>query len=151
MTEDAINTSIQYYSLLHSAQTGYLGWAYLFVGGLAIAAAGGRMRKGLTTGQGGEVLFDGGSLGGLTSGVMLILVLLAALTLNQVMDVFPSKSISRVCLTPAIGNIPTPMPTNVSSHPSYAAWTTAVRELANDNVMSSVMLTGVMLLQVSCM
>lgn len=66
LTEDAVKTSIQYYSLLHSAQQGYLGWAYLFVGCLAIAAAGGRMLKGLTMGEGGEVLFDGGSLGALT-------------------------------------------------------------------------------------
>jgi hypothetical protein len=49
----------------------------------------------------------------------------------------------------AIGLFPSRVPARVVDHPTFPALTTAVRDLANDNAMTAVMLTGVMLLQVS--
>ena len=48
----------------------------------------------------------------------------------------------------AISLFPYPLPPNITAHPTYPALATAVRDLALDNVMTAVMLTGVMLLQV---
>jgi hypothetical protein len=48
----------------------------------------------------------------------------------------------------AIALFPNPLPQPVQKHPLFPALSTAVRDLANDNVMTAVMLTGIMLLQV---
>lgn len=61
VTAEAINHSIEYYSLLSSAPSG-LGWVYVAVGLVLMLSAGGRSIKGYR-GTSGEVLFDGGSLG----------------------------------------------------------------------------------------
>lgn len=61
VTTEAINHSIEYYSLLSSAPSG-LGWVYIAVGLLLMLSTGGRSIKGYR-GTSGEVLFDGGSLG----------------------------------------------------------------------------------------
>lgn len=44
--------------------------------------------------------------------------------------------------------IPNPLPANLVDHPLYPALTTAVRDLATSNIMTAVMLTGLILLQV---
>lgn len=61
ITQEALTTSITYYSLLASAPHG-LGWAYIAVGCVALLSAAGRMVKVFKTGK-GEVVFDGGSVG----------------------------------------------------------------------------------------
>jgi hypothetical protein len=61
ITEEALLTSISYYSLLSSAPHG-LGWAYIVVGMVALLSTAGRAFKVLGTGR-GEVVFDGGSVG----------------------------------------------------------------------------------------
>ena len=48
----------------------------------------------------------------------------------------------------AITLFPFPLPQKLEDHTTYPALVTAVRDLANDNVINAVMLTGVMLLQV---
>lgn len=48
----------------------------------------------------------------------------------------------------AITMIPNPLPANLVDHPLYPALTTAVRDLATSNIMTAVMLTGLILLQV---
>lgn len=52
-------------------------------------------------------------------------------------------------LIAAINLFPNPLPSDLKDHSTYPALTTAVRDLASDNIMTAVMLTGVMLLQVS--
>ncbi|RXK35668.1 hypothetical protein M231_07041 [Tremella mesenterica] len=123
LTSEAILESITYYSLL-SAAPPWMGWVYVGVGASALLSSGGRGVKGWR-GMNGEMLFDGGSV-----------VLLAAITYTQIFDVFPTISL-----------LPSPLPPNVQDHPTYPALATAVRDLALDNVMTAVMLTGVMLLQ----
>ena len=64
-----------YYSLLASAPPG-LGWVYIAIGVLAIGSSGGRLVKDWQ-GRGGEVLFDGGSVGelALIPGYITVLVI----------------------------------------------------------------------------
>lgn len=53
-------------------------------------------------------------------------------------------------LTPtALQSFPTPLPMNLTEHEMFGPLATAVRDLANDNIITAVMLTGVMFLQVS--
>jgi hypothetical protein len=61
LTAEALVTSIRYYSVLNAAPNG-IGWAYVLMGVIALASAGGSLVKGYK-GRGGEVLFDGGSVG----------------------------------------------------------------------------------------
>ncbi|KAK4685189.1 hypothetical protein P7C73_g4967, partial [Tremellales sp. Uapishka_1] len=86
---------------------------YVLVGALTVLNAVGRVVKAYRR-QGGEVLFDGGSV-----------VLLVAITYTQLNEVFPT----------------------ITEFGRPDGLRTAVRDLANDNVMTAVMLTGVMLLQ----
>ncbi|XAO26860.1 hypothetical protein I312_105701 [Cryptococcus bacillisporus CA1280] len=123
VTTEAINRSIEYYSLLSSAPSG-LGWVYIAVGLVLMLSAGGRSIKAYR-GTSGEVLFDGGSL-----------VLVASITYYQLAEVYP-----------AITLIPNPLPANLVNHALYPALTTAVRDLATSNIMTAVMLTGLILLQ----
>ncbi|WVO24245.1 uncharacterized protein IAS62_005609 [Cryptococcus decagattii] len=123
VTTDAITHSIEYYSLLSSAPSG-LGWFYIAVGLVLILSAGGRSIKAYRR-TSGEVLFDGGSL-----------VLVASITYYQLAEVYP-----------AITMIPNPLPANLVDHALYPALTTAVRDLATSNIMTAVMLTGLVLLQ----
>ncbi|WVR04108.1 hypothetical protein IAU60_001107 [Kwoniella sp. DSM 27419] len=60
VTADAIGSSIRYYSLLGNAPHA-MAWLYAVVGFVALLSTGGRAVKGYR-GQGGEVLFDGGSI-----------------------------------------------------------------------------------------
>ncbi|RSH94342.1 hypothetical protein EHS25_004145 [Saitozyma podzolica] len=76
-------------------------------------------------GNRGEIVFDGASV-----------VLLASIAYTQISEVFPT-----------IALFPNPLPQPVQKHPLFPALSTAVRDLANDNVMTAVMLTGIMLLQ----
>ncbi len=65
VTPAAISTSISYYTILGNADPG-LYWAWCGVAGIALAAAGWRVGRGLggvKGGEGGGWLFDGGSLG----------------------------------------------------------------------------------------
>lgn len=48
----------------------------------------------------------------------------------------------------AITMIPSHLPPNLVDHPLYPALTTAVRDLATSNIMTALMLTGLILLQV---
>ncbi|WVW79678.1 hypothetical protein I302_101647 [Kwoniella bestiolae CBS 10118] len=112
VTPDALNTSINYYSFLSNAPNG-MGWVYIAVGLVALISAGGRAVKGYQ-GQGGEVLFDGGSIA----------------------DVYPTIKL-----------IPSPLPSPLIEHKLYPELVTAVRDLATNNIMTAVMLTGIMLLQ----
>ncbi|WWC59909.1 uncharacterized protein I303_102471 [Kwoniella dejecticola CBS 10117] len=112
VTPDALVTSIKYYSYLSNAPNG-MGWVYIAVGLVALLSASGRAVKGYR-GQGGEVLFDGGSI----------------------VDVYPT-----------IKSIPSPLPTSILDAKSYPDLVTAVRDLATNNIMTAVMLTGIMLLQ----
>ncbi|ORY25241.1 ER membrane protein SH3-domain-containing protein [Naematelia encephala] len=123
LTSDALQQSITYYSILATAPAG-LGWVYVAVGVLALGSSAGRLWKDFL-GKGGEVLFDGGSI-----------VLLSAITYNQINELYPTISL-----------FPSPVPNEIADHPLYPALTTAVRDLANDNVITAVMLTGVMALQ----
>jgi hypothetical protein len=82
-------------------------------------------------------------------------VLLASIAYTQISEVFPSKSVSgdntladAADAALAIALFPNPLPQPVQKHPLFPALSTAVRDLANDNVMTAVMLTGIMLLQV---
>ncbi|WWC87579.1 uncharacterized protein L201_002469 [Kwoniella dendrophila CBS 6074] len=119
VTPDALVTSIKYYSYLSDAPEG-LGWVYIAIGIVALLSTGGRAVKGYR-GQGGEVLFDGGSI---------------AIAYTQIADVYPT-----------IKRIPSPVPTSLIEHKSYPDLVTAVRDLATNNIMTAVMLTGIMLLQ----
>ncbi|KAL0242215.1 hypothetical protein I308_105844 [Cryptococcus tetragattii IND107] len=121
VTAEAINHSIEYYSLLSSAPSG-LGWVYVAVGLVLMLSAGGRSIKGYR-GTSGEVLFDGG-------------MLVASITYYQLSEVYP-----------AITMIPNPLPANLVDHALYPALSTAVRDLATSNIMTAVMLTGLILLQ----
>ncbi|KAK8861293.1 hypothetical protein IAR55_002112 [Kwoniella newhampshirensis] len=123
VTSDALATSVRYYSYLSSAPRG-LGWVYCSIGLVAILSVCGRGIKGYK-GNGGEVLFDGGSL-----------VLSAAIAYTQLADVGPTISL-----------FPSPLPENLLDHPTYPGLVTAVRDLATSNIMTAVMLTGLMLLQ----
>nr|ODN98665.1 hypothetical protein L204_02629 [Cryptococcus depauperatus CBS 7855] len=123
ITKEAINQSIEYYSLLDSAPVG-MGWAYIVVGSVLLLSIGGRSVKGYR-GKGGEVLFDGGSL-----------VLIASIVYYQATETYP-----------AITLIPNPLPVNLVDHPLYPALTTAVRDLATTNIITAVMLTGLIFLQ----
>nr|XP_019012358.1 uncharacterized protein I206_03205 [Kwoniella pini CBS 10737]OCF51139.1 hypothetical protein I206_03205 [Kwoniella pini CBS 10737] len=123
ITPEALVTSIKYYSYLSNAPHG-MGWVYIAVGLVALASAGGRAVKGYK-GQGGEVLFDGGAI-----------VLWAAIAYTQIVDVYPT-----------IKSIPTSLPNSISKDKSYPELVTAVRDLATNNIMTAVMLTGIMLLQ----
>ncbi|KAL7422760.1 hypothetical protein Q5752_002054 [Cryptotrichosporon argae] len=126
LTAEALQDSIAYYSLLGHGPAG-LGWVYITIGLLGVAAVGSRIVSGYR-GEGdgnGDVLFDGGSV-----------VLLAGITYNQAVEVFPS-----------ITSIPSPLPRRLAQHALYPALSNAVRDLANDNVITAVMLTGVLLLQ----
>ena len=80
-------------------------------------------------------------------------MLLAAIAYYQINEVYPSTlaghSQYRTALTDtAVTLFPSPLPKKVEDHAFYPALVTAVRDLANDNVITAVMLTGVMLLQV---
>ncbi|KAK6906882.1 hypothetical protein I203_100869 [Kwoniella mangroviensis CBS 8507] len=123
VTPDALVTSIKYYSYISNAPNG-MGWFYIAVGIVALLSAGGRAVKGYQ-GQGGEVLFDGGSI-----------VLWAAIAYTQVAEVYPT-----------IKRIPSPLPASLIEDKSYPELVTAVRDLATNNIMTAVMLTGIMLLQ----
>ncbi|WWD16804.1 hypothetical protein CI109_101236 [Kwoniella shandongensis] len=123
VTPEALATSVKYYSLLNAAPKG-LGWVYVIIGLVAILSVCGRGIKGYK-GNGGEVLFDGGSF-----------VLSAAIAYTQLSDVGPT-----------IALFPSPLPGSLHDHPTYPALVTAVRDLATNNVMTAVMLTGLMLLQ----
>lgn len=123
VTTEAISHSIKYYSLLASAPNG-LGWVYIAVGLVLLLSAGGRSIKGYR-GSSGEVLFDGGSL-----------VLVASIAYYQLSEVYP-----------AVTMIPSPLPVNLVDHPLYPALTTAVSDLATGNIMTALMLTGLILLQ----
>ncbi|WVQ74384.1 hypothetical protein IAR50_003985 [Cryptococcus sp. DSM 104548] len=123
VTEEAIHKSIAYYSLLSNSSRG-LGWAYILVGIILVLSIGGRSYKGYYR-KGGEVLFDGGSL-----------VLIASIIYYQINEVLP-----------AITLMPNPLPADLSSHPTYPALQTAVRDLATSNIMAAVMLTGLITLQ----
>ncbi|OWZ26648.1 hypothetical protein C356_06885 [Cryptococcus neoformans c45] len=136
VTTEAISHSIKYYSLLASAPNG-LGWVYIAVGLVLLLSAGGRSIKGYR-GSSGEVLFDGGSLGKfpLPGESRSYLVLVASITYYQLSEVYP-----------AIAMIPSHLPPNLVDHPLYPALTTAVRDLATSNIMTALMLTGLILLQ----
>ncbi|WVQ83507.1 hypothetical protein IAT38_005648 [Cryptococcus sp. DSM 104549] len=124
VTADAITDSIKYYSLLAGAPVG-MGWAYTFVGLVLLLSVGGRSVKGYSR-PGGEVLFDGGSI-----------VLIAALMWTQYQEIYSS----------GIAMIPSPLPAKLLDHPLYPTLNTVVRDLATNNIMTSVMLTGLVLLQ----
>ncbi|OXB33511.1 hypothetical protein J007_06819 [Cryptococcus neoformans] len=136
VTTEAISHSIKYYSLLASAPNG-LGWVYIAVGLVLLLSAGSRSIKGYR-GSSGEVLFDGGSLGKfpLPRESRSYLVLVASITYYQLSEVYP-----------AIAMIPSHLPPNLVDHPLYPALTTAVRDLATSNIMTALMLTGLILLQ----
>lgn len=61
LTPEALFSSITYYSLLSAAPVG-LAWAYVAIGLSLLGFAGGRLVKGVKSGD-GEILFDGGSVG----------------------------------------------------------------------------------------
>ncbi|ORX36453.1 ER membrane protein SH3-domain-containing protein [Kockovaella imperatae] len=123
LTSEALSQSISYYALLANAPKG-LEWVYFAAGAIALICAGGRMVKDWR-GRHGEVLFDGGSL-----------VLLGAIAYNQLTE-----------LAPTLALFPLSVPTDLPKHSLWPVLVTAVRDLANDNVITAVMLTGVMLLQ----
>jgi len=80
-------------------------------------------------------------------------VLVASVTYNQITEVYPSKSkFSRRAQlqahAAALTSFPNPLPENLTEHDMFPALASAVRDLANDNIITAVMLTGVMLLQV---
>ncbi|TXT10998.1 hypothetical protein VHUM_01749 [Vanrija humicola] len=123
VTPAALEQSIRYYSLLGHGPDG-LGWVYIAVGVAALVAAGGKLVSGWR-GKGGEVLFDGASL-----------LLVASITYNQVTELYPT-----------LVSFPNPLPEKLTEHDTFPVLAAAVRDLANDNIITSVMLTGVMLLQ----
>ncbi|WVN90363.1 uncharacterized protein L203_105599 [Cryptococcus depauperatus CBS 7841] len=112
ITKEAINQSIEYYSLLDSAPVG-MGWAYIVVGSVLLLSIGGRSVKGYR----GKVL-------------------IASIIYYQATETYP-----------AITLIPNPLPANLVDHPLYPALTTAVRDLATTNIITAVMLTGLIFLQ----
>ncbi|WRT65387.1 uncharacterized protein IL334_002330 [Kwoniella shivajii] len=120
VTPDALATSIKYYSFLSNAPSG-LGWVYIAVGIVALLSAGGRAMKGYQ-GQSGEILFDG--------------VLWSAIAYTQIYDVYPTIKL-----------IPSHLPQSLTDHKAYPELVSAVRDLATNNIMTAVMLTGIMLLQ----
>ncbi|WVQ94370.1 hypothetical protein IAU59_001449 [Kwoniella sp. CBS 9459] len=123
ITTDALVSSITYYSYLSDAPKGMV-WVYVGVGIVALLSAGGRAVKGYK-GQGGEVLFDGGSI-----------VLWAAIAYTQISEVYPTIRV-----------FPSPSSTPVIDSLRYPELANAVRDLASNNIMTAVMLTGIMLLQ----
>ncbi|OCF42505.1 hypothetical protein I317_03621 [Kwoniella heveanensis CBS 569] len=123
ITTDALVSSITYYSFLSDAPKGMV-WVYVGVGIIALLSAGGRAVKGYK-GQGGEVLFDGGSI-----------VLWSAIAYTQITEVYPTIRI-----------FPSPLSTPLVDSPRYPESANAVRDLASNNIMTAVMLTGIMLLQ----
>lgn len=50
--------------------------------------------------------------------------------------------------SPALQSFPSPLPAHLTEHEMFGPLATAVRDLANDNIITAVMLTGVMFLQV---
>ncbi|GMK54398.1 hypothetical protein CspeluHIS016_0109840 [Cutaneotrichosporon spelunceum] len=123
LTPAALETSIRYYALVGSGVSA-LGWVYLGVGAASILAAATRLVTGWR-GQSGEVLFDGASL-----------LLLSSIAYNQAFEVFPT-----------LHSIPSPLPAHLTESESFGPLATAVRDLANDNIITAVMLTGVVFLQ----
>lgn len=90
-------------------------------------------------------------------------VLVASIVYYQLSEVYPgewhfnaacahARTHAHCCRTDnilqAITMIPNPLPANLVDHPLYPALTTAVRDLATSNIMTAVMLTGLILLQV---
>lgn len=88
LTPAALEQSIRYYTLIGSGPP-LLGWVYVGLVGLAIAAATAKLVSGWR-GRSGEVLFDGASLCTLDGRGMLIPVLILSITYNQATEVFPS-------------------------------------------------------------
>ncbi|BEI80130.1 hypothetical protein CcaverHIS002_0106590 [Cutaneotrichosporon cavernicola] len=123
LTPAALEQSIRYYALVGSGAP-VLGWVYLGVGLASSLAALTKLVTGWR-GQSGEVLFDGASL-----------LLITSVAYNQATEVFPT-----------LAAIPSPLPANLTEHEMFGPLATAVRDLANDNIITAVMLTGVMFLQ----
>lgn len=85
--------------------------------------------------------------------MLTVIVLLAGVACVQIYSVFPCESsqwsLYSSLISSAVLTIPAGLPKkNLESHQLYSAWTESVRDLASDNIMCAVMLTGVMLLQV---
>ncbi|KLT39371.1 hypothetical protein CC85DRAFT_288626 [Cutaneotrichosporon oleaginosum] len=123
LTPAALEQSIRYYALVGSGAPA-LGWVYLGIGLASSLAALTKLVTGWR-GQSGEVLFDGASL-----------LLIVSVAYNQATEVFPT-----------LLAIPSPLPLNLTEHEMFGPLATAVRDLANDNIITAVMLTGVMFLQ----
>lgn len=86
-------------------------------------------------------------------------MLVASITYYQLSEVYPgewhfsvrARARARLTTFPnpqAITMIPNPLPANLVDHALYPALSTAVRDLATSNIMTAVMLTGLILLQV---
>lgn len=61
----------------------------------------------------------------------------------------PGRTHDTADLFAALISFPNPLPSPLTDHEMFPILAGAVRDLANDNIITSVMLTGVMLLQVS--
>jgi len=129
VTDEAVSVAISYYTLLGSGPDS-LWWIWMGVAALAMLGTGWRIARGFKNvagrGSGGGYLFDGGSL-----------VLLVTVFFTQLNDV--RRAIAEVTAA-----------THSHNGPELAtseAMSSLVQDLAGNNALISVALTGVMLLQ----